>query len=75
MLSSTTVSPVDDGHQLAADFMHTIGGSSNVNELLALPSEYVSGDIPSKDDAEEDDFPISHGAYDGSVASNTSHVL
>ena len=60
MLLSTTVSPVaDDGRQLEADFMHAIGGSLNVNELLALSSEYVSGDILNKDDAEEDYFPIS----------------
>ena len=42
MLLSSTVSPVDDGRQLEADFMHTIGGSLNVNKLLALPSEYAS---------------------------------
>ena len=73
MLLSTTDSPVDDGRQSEADFMHKRGGSSNVNKLLAMPSEYVSGDIPNKDDAEEDDFHISHDdAYDGSVASDTS---
>ena len=56
--------------------MHTIGGSLHVNELLALPSEYASEDIPNKNDAEEDNFPISHDdAYDGSVASNTSCAL
>ena len=61
MLLSSTVSLVDDGRQLEAeDFMHTIGCSLNVNELLALPSEYASEDIPNKDDAEEDNFPISH---------------
>ena len=45
-----------------------------MNELLALPSEYVTGDIPNKDDAEEDNFSISHddAAYYGRVASNTS---
>ena len=61
MLLSSTVSLVDDGRQLEAeDFMHTIGCSLNVNELLALPSEYATEDIPNKDDAEEDNFPISH---------------
>ena len=35
MLSCTTVSLVDDSHQQSeAGFMHTTGGSSNVNELL-----------------------------------------
>ena len=76
MLSTSTVSPVNDGHQLEADFMHTIGASLNVNEMLALPSEYASEDVPNKDDAEEDDFPISHDdAYDESVASNTLCAL
>ena len=38
--------------------------------------EYVIGDIPNKDDAEEDDFHISHDdAYDGSVASDTLWAL
>ena len=61
MLSSSTVSPVDDDRHLEADFIHTISGSSNVNEFLALPSgEYASEDIPNKDDAEEDAFPIAH---------------
>ena len=60
MLSCSTVCPVDDGRQSEADFMHTISGSSTVNDLLALPSEYASEDIPNKDDAEEDNFPISH---------------
>ena len=76
MLLSSTVSLVDDGRQSEANFMHPIRGSSNVKELLALPSENVSGDIPNKDDAEEDNFPISHNdAYDGSVASDTSCAL
>ena len=61
----STVGQVDDGRQLGADFMHRISGSSTVNDLLALPSEYASEDIPNKDYAEEDDFPISHDdAYD-----------
>ena len=56
--------------------MHKIGGFLNVNQWLALPSEHVSGDIPNKDDDEEDNFPISHDdAYDGSVAFNTSCAL
>ena len=76
ILSCTTVYPVDDGRQSEADFIHTTGGSSNVNELLAFPSECVIGNIPNRDDAEEDNFPISHDdAYDGSVASNTSCAL
>ena len=76
ILSCTTVSPVDDGRQSEADFMHTTGGSSNVNELLAFSSEYVIGNIPNQDDAELDNFPISHDdAYDGSVASNISCAL
>jgi hypothetical protein len=76
MLSSGTVSPVDDGRQLEADFLHTIGGSSILNELLALPSEYASEDIRNKDDAEEDNLPISHDdAYDGPVGSDTSCAL
>jgi hypothetical protein len=74
LLLCGTVCPVDDGHQSEADFMHTISGSSTVNNLLALPSEYASEDIPNKDDAEEDDFPISHDdAYDGHVSSETSN--
>ena len=76
MLLSSTVSPVDDGRQSEAAFIHTISGSLNVNNLLALPSEYASKDIPNKDDAEDDDFPISHDdAYDGSVDSDTSCTL
>ena len=76
MLLSSSVSPVDDGRQLKADFMRTISGSSSVNDLLALPSEYASEDIPNKDDAEDNNFPISHDdAYDGSVGSNTSCAL
>ena len=47
-----------------------------MNELLASPSEYASEDIPNMDDADKDNFPISHDdAYDGSVASNTSCAL
>ena len=65
MLSSSSVCPVDDARQSEADFMHTISGSSTVNDLLALPSEHVSEGIPNKDDTEEDDFPIFHDdAYD-----------
>ena len=52
MLLSSTVSPVDNGRQSEADFEHTIGGSSDVNKLLALPSEYASEDILNKDGAE-----------------------
>ena len=34
---------------------------------------YASEDIPNKDDADEDDFPVAHDdAYDGRVASDTS---
>jgi hypothetical protein len=76
MLSSSSVCPVDDGRQSEVDFMHTISGSSTVNDLLALPSEDVSEGIPNKDDAEEDDFPISHDdAYDACLASETSCAL
>ena len=76
MLLSTTDSPVDDGRQSEAAFIHTISGSLNVNNLLALPSEYASKDIPNKDDAEDDDFPISHDdAYDGRVSLETLCAL
>ena len=77
MMLSSTVSPVDDGRQSEADFIHIISSSSTMNDLLAsLPSEYASKDIPNKDDAEVDDFPISHDdAYDRSVASDTSCTL
>ena len=70
---STVGQQVDDGHQSGADFMHRISGSLTVNDLLALPSEYASEDIPNKDHAEEDDFPISHDdAYDECVSSETA---
>jgi hypothetical protein len=76
MLSSSSVCPVDDGRHSEADFMHTISGSSTVNDLLVLPSEDASEDIPNKDDAEEDDFPISHyDAYDARVFLETSCAL
>ena len=76
MLSSTTSCLVDDGRQSEADYIHTISGSSNVNNLLALPSEYASKDIPNNDDAEKEDFLIAHDdAYDGSVAANTLCAL
>ena len=56
--------------------MHTISGSLSMNDLLALPSEYASEDIPNKDYAEEDNFPISHDdAYDGRVLLETLHAL
>ena len=73
---STAVGEVDDGRQLAADFMHRISGSSTVNDLLALPSEYACEDIPNNDHAEEDDFPISHDdAYDERVSLETLCAL
>ena len=77
MLLSSTVSPVDDGRQSEAAFIHTISGCSLiVNNLLALPSEYASKDIPNNDDAEKEDFLIAHDdAYDGSVAANTLCAL
>ena len=78
MQTCSTVCQVDDGHQLEAEFMHTISGSLTVNDLLALPcSEYASEDIPNKDYAEEDNFPISHDddAYDVRVSSETLCAL
>ena len=56
--------------------IHRISGSSTVDDLLALPSEYASEDIPNKDHAEEDDFPISHDdAYDERVSFETLRAL
>jgi hypothetical protein len=77
MLLCSTVCPVDDGRQSEADFMHTVSGSSTtVNDLLALPSEYASEDTHNKDDAEEDNFPISHDdACDGRVSLETLRAL
>ena len=73
MLSSATGHPVDAGRQSKVDFIHTESGSLNVNQLLALPSECTSKDIPNNNDAEEEDFPIvAHDdAYDGSVAADS----
>ena len=57
MQTCSTIGRVNDGRQSGADFMHRISGSSTVNDLLALPSEYASEDIPIKEHAEEDNFP------------------
>ena len=76
MQACSTVGQVDDGLQSGADFMHRISGSLTVNDLLALPSEYACEDIPNKDHAEEDDFPISHDdAYDERVSLETLCAL
>ena len=76
MQTCSTVCQVDDGRQSEADFMHTIRGSLAVNDLLALPSEYASEDIPNKDYAEEDDFPTSDDdAYDGRLSLGTLCAL